>query len=36
MKKLLKRTGFAYRGNILIRIGEGHDPRRQAFEKLLK
>ena len=36
MKKLLKRTGFTYRGNILIRIGQGHDPRRQAFEKLLK
>ena len=36
MKKLLGRTGFTYRGNILVSIGEGHDPRRQAFEKLLK
>ena len=36
MKKLLGRAGFTYRGNILVSIGEGHDPRRQAFEKLLK
>ncbi|MBR1497178.1 MAG: tRNA (guanosine(37)-N1)-methyltransferase TrmD [Oscillospiraceae bacterium] len=35
MKALLKRCGFRYRGNILVRAGEGHDPRRQAFEKLL-
>ena len=36
MKALLKRRGFKYRGNILVRIEEGHDPRRQAFEKVLK
>ncbi len=35
MKKLLKRGGYRYCGNILIEE-EGHDPRRQAFEKLLK
>ena len=35
MKALLKRSGCAYRGNILIPVGAGHDPRRQAFEKLL-
>ena len=33
---LLKRRGFQYRGNVLVRIEEGHDPRRQAFEKVLK
>jgi len=36
MKALLKRRGFRYRGNILVLIEEGHDPRRQAFEKVLK
>ena len=36
MKALLKRRGFQYRGNVLVRIEEGHDPRRQAFEKVLK
>ena len=35
MKALLTRRGFQYRGNILIDAG-GHDPRRQAFEKVLK
>ena len=35
MKALLKRRGFQYRGNILVQIEEGHDPRRQAFEKVL-
>ena len=36
MKALLRRRGFKYRGNILVHIEEGHDPRRQAFEKVLK
>ena len=36
MKALLKRCGFQYRGNILVTVGEGHDNRRQAFEKVLK
>ncbi len=38
MKALLRRSGFVYRGNVRIE-GEaerGHDPARQAFEKLLK
>ena len=36
MKKLMKRCGFQYRGNVIYTVGEGHDPRRQAFEKILK
>ena len=37
MKALLKRRGFQYRGNVRYdEVGEGHDPRRQAFEKVLK
>ena len=33
MKALLRRCGFAFRGNIMVDEGE-HDPRRQAFEKI--
>ncbi len=38
MKALLRRSGFVYRGNIRIEpeAERGHDPARQAFEKLLK
>ena len=38
MKLLLRRSGFAYRGNIRIEpeAERGHDPARQAFEKILK
>ena len=36
MKELLKRRGFQYRGNVLVLVEEGHDPRRQGFEKVLK
>ena len=38
MKALLRRSGFVYRGNIRIEpeAQRGHDPARQAFEKLLK
>ena len=36
MKKLLRRCGYQYRGNVLYGVGEGHDPRRQGFEKVLK
>ena len=36
MKALLRKSGFAYRGNITIQAEPGHDARRQAFEKLLK
>ena len=35
MQELLKRCGYSYRGNILVSVEEGHDPRRQAFDKLL-
>ena len=37
MKALLRRSGFTYRGNIRIEpeAERGHDPARQAFEKLL-
>jgi len=35
MKALLKRCGFTYRGNVLMTDTNGHDPRRQAFEKVL-
>ena len=34
MKQLLKRNGYSYRGNILVEEC-GHDPHRQAFEKIL-
>lgn len=33
MQKLLKRKGYAYRGNVLVSSEPGHDPTRQAFEK---
>ena len=33
MQKLLKRKGYAYRGNVLVSSEPGHDPARQAFEK---
>lgn len=33
MQAALKRCGFRYRGNVLVDAGEGHDPRRLAFEK---
>ena len=37
MKKLLGRNGYQFRGNVtLSSVGEGHDPRRQGFEKVLK
>ena len=32
MQKLLRDSGFRYRGNVLVSAEEGHDPRRQAFE----
>ena len=35
MKALLRRSGFTYRGNILVESEPGHDPRRQGFEKKL-
>lgn len=36
MQRLLSRNGFRYRGNLLVRAGEGHDPRRMAYEKRIK
>ena len=36
MQALLREGGYRYRGNILVDAEPGHDPRRQAFEKLLK
>lgn len=35
MLALLKRRGYSYRGNILVIVEEGHDRRRQAFDKIL-
>ena len=35
MQKLVKRKGYAYRGNVLVESEVGHDPARQAFEKKL-
>ena len=36
MQRLLRESGYRYRGNIQISAEEGHDPARQAYEKLLK
>ena len=36
MKKLLDKHGYRYRGNLIIDCEPGRDPRRQAFEKVLK
>jgi GNAT superfamily N-acetyltransferase len=36
MKKLLVRHGYRYRGNLIIACEPGHDPKRQAFEKVRK
>ena len=35
MQNLLRRSGYEFRGNVLIETIEGHDPRRQAFDKVL-
>ena len=36
MQRLLRESGFRYRGNITISSEPGHDPERQCFEKILK
>ena len=36
MQRLLRESGFRYRGNVRVRVGEGHDDARQAYEKILK
>lgn len=35
MKALLKRRDFRYRGNVIVTVEEGHDSRRQGFDKVL-
>ncbi len=36
MQRLLRENGYRYRGNILVRVNEGHDPARQGYEKIVK
>ena len=36
MQNLLRESGFSFRGNLTVSSEEGHDPSRQAFDKLLK
>ena len=36
MQSLLSRCGFQFRGNVLVDAPEGHDPRRKAYEKILR
>lgn len=36
MQRLLRGSGYRYRGNIQVIVEPGHDTARQAFEKLLK
>jgi len=36
MQAVLRRHGYLYRGNVLVDVAEGHDPRRLAFEKKIK
>ena len=36
MVGLLRKSGFQYRGNVLVGAAPPHDPRRVAYEKKLK
>ena len=36
MQAMLTRNGFTFRGNVLVQVSEGYDPRRKAFEKILR
>ena len=36
MQHLLRENGFVFRGNVQVDSEPGHDPARQAFEKILK
>ena len=36
MQSLLRENGYRYRGNVLVKVNDGHDPARQAYEKILK
>lgn len=35
MQTMLARHGYQFRGNVLVLVSEGHDPRRKAYEKIL-
>jgi hypothetical protein len=35
MHGLVAKLGYAYCGVICVSVGEGHEPRRDAFEKLI-
>ena len=36
MQRLLRESGYRYRGNVLVDVEPGQDPARQAYEKVLK
>lgn len=36
MQRLLRESGYRYRGNVQVHSEPGHDPARQAYEKILK
>ena len=36
MQTLLRESGYRYRGNVQVHSEPGHDPARQAYEKILK
>ena len=36
MQRLLRESGYRYRGNLQILVEPGHDPSRQAYEKIVK
>ena len=36
MQEALLRNGFQFRGNVLVDAPDGHDPRRKAYEKILR
>lgn len=36
MQRLLRESGFRYRGNVQVAVEPGHDTARQAYEKILK
>ena len=36
MQRLLRESGYRYRGNLQVLVEPGHDPARQAYEKIIK
>ena len=36
MQRLLRESGYRYRGNLRITVEPGHDPARQGYEKIIK